>query len=85
MQFIIRIIFANNNTKLYCRSLLSHLRHELQTRSHRICELEEHGNSNLVFQEPVVDGLGGAAELGTDCFEVEVVELHLDEEGIELL
>ena len=33
----------------------------------------------------MVDGLGGAAELGTDCLEVEVVELHLDEEGIELL
>ena len=28
---------------------------------------------------------GGAAELGTDCLEVVVVQLHLDEEGIELL
>lgn len=33
----------------------------------------------------MVDGLGGAAELGADCLEVEIVELHLDEEGIELL
>ena len=33
----------------------------------------------------MVDGLGGAAEFGTDCLEVEVVELHLDEEEIELL
>ena len=33
----------------------------------------------------MVDCLCGAAELGTDCLEVEVVELHLDEEGIELL
>lgn len=33
----------------------------------------------------MVDGLGGAAELGADCLEVVVVQLHLDEEGIELL
>ena len=33
----------------------------------------------------MVDGLSGAAEFGTDSLKVEVVELHLDEEGIELL
>ena len=62
-----------------------HLWHELQSRSHRICEFEEHGNSNLVLQKPVVDGLGGAAEFGADCLEVVVVQLHFDEEGIEPL
>ena len=33
----------------------------------------------------MVDGLGGNADLSADCLEVVVVQLHLDEEGIELL